>query len=342
MVISDQTMIYYHCIDGCTSRGSPESHQYYLCSNCADSKCNSPQKFLPSSNSKPSNMAFYGVWTSFAAKGKQCSIMIMHQESNRISFRLKTGNAFKDRQNTTNHGSIVEKEENGTTHLMLKLDDDGTKRMGFRDGILRVKNPRDASDVVLKFKSERGSKKYHKAMPQCTTCNGDMMFMFKGTVPNQQRGKLTDLQCSHSQHDAYAQDMAKYATMKCMNYAMWKDLKKSWYYWCTRCCEGICAGCALISSETAVKQKVRERKDQTKRNSGSVKSVSVRSTRNGRKRTFVEMNGGNEESQSEVESLRRELKKIKTERDYWKSHYLKLSNLLESAEKYHQTVIERQ
>ena len=127
-----------------------------------------------------------------------------------------------------------------------------------------------------------------------------------------------------------------------MNYAMWKDLKKSWYYWCTRCCEGICAGCALISSETAVKQKVRERKDQTKRNSGSVRSVSVRSTRNGRKRTFVEMNGGNDESQSEVESLRRELKKIKTERDYWKSHYLKLSNLLESAEKYHQTVIERQ
>jgi len=337
-------LMYYHCIDGCVNRGHVLSHQYYLCARCADQQCKSPQIFLPIVGSK--QLAFGGVFTLFTEKGKQCRILTISQESNRVSFKSQTGNTFIDRQRDLFHGTISKMKGDGNDgeHIQLKLalDQDGSaKTMGQREAILKVMNRDDHRSVMLIFQGQSQQKKYHKAMPQCPKCNVDMVFMSANTVPNHRKynTKCTNLKC----HGNVDYDPMKYATMKAMNYvSKHEDITKQWYFHCHQCHDySLCAGCTLIGHEKGIKDRYRRRRGMNRRD-GSVRSSSMTMSGYGngrRKRSYAEMNGGKEDD--EVTMLRKQVQQLKRERDQWKGHYEKLKNLLNCAEEYHKKVIKR-
>jgi len=343
--LSDLAMMYYHCIEGCQQRVTDleRSHMYFLCERCADQHCNSPQKYLPIADGAPSNhsnhnhngnsntnpqsprqMAFHGVWTSFRDGGKQCEIMVMLQESNRVSWQFQTDNIYENRQKETMHGSIEEVNGRHGAVMKLKVDDTADSNHNaaskHTQALLRV---RSARDITLIFGRHSV---YHKALPRCTTCDCDMQFMLKGTVPNR---SVTQVKCGTTTQ----QDLTQYATTRAMHCnSFCENITKQWYFHCGKChAFSLCAACAMIGHENEIKQRRREQREEKRR--------SARNGRNGRKRSFTEMNGkGNDD---EVSMLRRELIQVKKERDQWKRHYEKLTKLLDNAAEYHKAVIKR-
>eukprot|EP01083_Nonionella_stella_P311863 1113373_1 len=95
---------YYHCLDGCLAHGTSKAHQYYLCTACATRHCNSPQKYVSSHSCE---LAFNGVWIYLADdKRKSCDIMVMLQDSNRISWKYKREKVYENEE--VFHGHIEE------------------------------------------------------------------------------------------------------------------------------------------------------------------------------------------------------------------------------------------
>eukprot|EP00488_Nonionellina_sp_1-RS-2012_P002827 TRINITY_DN5719_c0_g1_i1.p1 TRINITY_DN5719_c0_g1~~TRINITY_DN5719_c0_g1_i1.p1 ORF type:complete len:196 (-),score=59.91 TRINITY_DN5719_c0_g1_i1:72-659(-) len=123
-ILSNTNMAYYHCIDGCLDT-SQLKHQYYLCLNCASQHCHSPQKYL---SSHSDILAFHGVWIYM--EGDTCEIMIMLQDSNRISWQYKRESAFAS---NVFHGSIEDVSDSKTVVLDIDVVESMTIHECFMD-----------------------------------------------------------------------------------------------------------------------------------------------------------------------------------------------------------------
>eukprot|EP01083_Nonionella_stella_P134280 408643_1 len=182
-------------------------------------------------------LVFNGVWIYLAKdKAKACDIIVMLQDSNRISWKHKREKMFETAD--VFHGHIV---ENDSKQLVLDIDD----HKEYKSAIWEYHSD---MNIQLTFNTRNGddSKKYEKLSRKCHDIK--MQCLSQSMVPNASN-YLEKINCC----DEYEYNICESRTMKAMNYVVrhgHDDVKQNeWYFHCSVCKESVCACCSLMRFE---------------------------------------------------------------------------------------------
>ena len=191
-------------------------------------------------------MAFDGVWTRVDAM-RGAEVLLMAQDSRRVFWRILSSSSriLKQQQ----HFAIIDEAQ---------CDADSMRLLTEQGADLGLLQRHSAASTTL----QRGAQAsvYHKVRAVCLACEAEMQCLHRRFLPNCNHA-LRTLRCGGGWD---AQRFVQSATLRAMHFAVFHAHMRhsAFYFHCAQChAYSLCAGCALVEHELAVKA----RQEQTKR-----------------------------------------------------------------------------